>query len=184
MRSTLVDARESVERARLLPAGRMREPWRALQRAAFVVASRCDPGEDPDALLRRLARLAPAAQLAAGRHEVRGCRTLEGAAAVADGPVRMVTATGHPEAVARTAREAGFKVTALSRFRDHHWFSRAEAARECAAALRDGARVLLTAKDAVRWPADLAFGILVLEVAWAWVRGGDAVERAVLAEST
>ena len=82
----------------------------------------------------------------------------------------MVTGTGHPGSVARTATEAGFEVTALAAYRDHHWFSAAEAAREARSAEHDRARVLLTAKDAVRWP--LADDPLVLEVAWRWVCGG------------
>jgi len=174
----LVDAREPLETQRLLPGGRMREPWRALARADFVVASRLDHGESPDEILRWLGAHAPAARLAAGRHEVTGARGLVSGPAAVGGRVRVVTGTGHPESVARTAREAGFEVVTLAAHRDHHWFSKAEAERESRAAERERARVLLTAKDAVRWP--LADDPLVLEVAWRWVCGGAEVERAVL----
>ncbi len=178
----LVEAADTRRPSRMLPAGRLREPWRALQRADFVVASRLGPDEDPDPALAWLARRAPGARLAAGRHEPAGARSLEGAPAEAGGAVRVVTATGNPDAVARTAREAGFRVEALSAYRDHHWFTPGEAGREREAARRAGARVLLTAKDAVRWPLAPAGDVLVLEVAWRWVRGGEALERAVRGE--
>jgi tetraacyldisaccharide 4'-kinase len=177
----LVDARDPEAGGALLPAGRLREPWRALQRAQCVVVSRLDPGEDPSPLLANLARRAPAARLAAGRHAVRGIRTHGGERLSGPARVRVVTGTGNPEAVARTAREAGLEVSGLSIYRDHHWFREDEARAEVARAGAQGARVLLTAKDEVRWPLK-DDASLVLEVAWEWVRGGEAVERAVAGE--
>ncbi|HEV2104113.1 MAG TPA: tetraacyldisaccharide 4'-kinase, partial [Candidatus Eisenbacteria bacterium] len=116
--------------------------------------------------------------LAAARHQVTGVRTLAGATVAARGPARVVTATGNPEAVAASAREAGFAPVTLAAYRDHHWFGAAEARRERAAAA--GATLLLTAKDAVRWPAAAgADGVAVLEVAWRWRAGGERVERLV-----
>jgi len=176
----LIEARDLDGSRRMLPAGRMREPWRALQRATFVIASRVEAGQDPGALLARLARAAPGAGVAAGRHALRGVRGLEGGAVGAGGRARVVTATGNPDAVARSASEAGFEVSALSAYRDHHWFSRAEAERERAAAARDRARLLLSPKDAVRWPLPASDDVAVLDVAWEWLAGGEAVERAVL----
>ena len=89
----------------------------------------------------------------------------------------MVTATGNPEAVAASAREAGFAPVTLSAYRDHHWFRQEEAHQELAAAA--GGTLLLTAKDAVRWPIGRE-GTAVLEVAWEWVIGGDLVESLAL----
>ena len=105
-----------------------------------------------------------------------GARASAGAA----GPARVVTATGNPEAVAESAREAGFAPVTLSAYRDHHWFRPEEARREHAAA--GPGTLVVTAKDAVRWPlADN--GVTVLEVAWEWVEGGDSVETLVLGPS-
>ena len=163
---------------RLLPAGRLREPVAALQRARVVVLTRCPAHADPAPLLAEIGRRAPGALLAAARHEVTGVRTLAGATLAARGPARVVTATGNPEAVAASAREAGFAPVTLAAYRDHHWFTAAEARRERAAAA--GAALLLTAKDAVRWPAAAgADGVAVLEVAWRWRAGGERVERLV-----
>jgi tetraacyldisaccharide 4'-kinase len=178
----LVDARDPWGGERLLPAGRLREPLVALQRARAVVVTRLAPGEDPEPLLARARRLAPGALLGAARHRVSGLRTLEGAPA-GPGRVRVVTATGNPEAVAASAREAGCEVVAVAAYRDHHWFSAAEACAERARAAREGATVLVTAKDAVRWPREAAGPeVRVLEVEWAWVAGGERIERLALGE--
>lgn len=174
----LLDRTDLFGGGRFVPAGRLREPLRALQRASAVIVTRLEPGEDPEPLLARVRPYAPAALAAAARHEVTGVRTLDGAAHAGRGPARVVTATGNPGAVAASAREAGFSPVIASAYRDHHWFTPAEAAREAAAA-GTGA-LLVTAKDAVRWPRLPGLRPpLVLEVGWRWVTGGDAVEAHV-----
>jgi len=177
----LLDSQDLWGGGRMLPAGRLREPRRALQRADVIVISRLRPGENPAAQMAEARRYAPAAILAAGRHRVSGLRALDGAVRSAGGRARVVTATGNPRAVARSAAEAGFEVTALSAYRDHHWFGEEEARAEIESASRDQAVLLLTAKDAVRWPAAAAAErVVVLEVVWEWVEGGERVERRVL----
>lgn len=174
----LLDAHDLWGGGELLPAGRLREPLRALQRAHALVVTRLGPGEDPAPWIAASRPYAPGALTAAGRHRVIGVRDLDGVGRAAGGAARVVTATGSPEAVARSATEAGFEVLGVSRYRDHHWFGDAEAAIELARAAAAGAALLLTAKDAVRWPAAARDPrVAVLEVAWEWVCGGDAVER-------
>jgi tetraacyldisaccharide 4'-kinase len=97
--------------------------------------------------------------------------------------VRVVTATGNPRAVATSATEVGFEVVDLAAYRDHHWFTPDEIRREEEAARAQGARVLVTAKDAVRWGSAGARPDLVLEAEWEWVAGGAAVEERVLGKS-
>jgi tetraacyldisaccharide-1-P 4'-kinase len=95
--------------------------------------------------------------------------------------VRVVSATGNPAAVEASAREAGLVVASASRWRDHHWFTPREARRELARAGEEGCWVLLTAKDAVRWPEEAGRDrVGLLEVEWEWVAGGKAVEDLVL----
>jgi tetraacyldisaccharide 4'-kinase len=178
----LLDARDPLGGGAVLPAGRLREPHRALQRAGAVVIARLGPAEDPAPLARLAARLAPAAVIGGGRHEVRGVRTLDGRPAPAV-RVRVLTATGNPHAVVASAEEAGLEVVASAFRRDHHWFSVHEARAEVARAARDRAVLLLTAKDAVRWPLPPDEAVRVLEVAWRWVWNGDTVEHAVLGGS-
>jgi tetraacyldisaccharide 4'-kinase len=174
----LLDRTDLFGGGRFLPAGRLREPLRALQRASAVIVTRLAPGEDPGALLEAVRPYAPAALLAAARHVVTGVRSRNGALHTGRGPARVVTATGNPGAVEASAREAGFSPVVTSAYRDHHWFSRAEAEREAAAA--GAATLLVTAKDAVRWPLEAQGGQpLVLEVGWEWVHGGAAIESHV-----
>ena len=93
----------------------------------------------------------------------------------------ILTATGNPAAVEKSATEAGLEVAGRSTYRDHHWFSAEEVARELRRAGQARAALLLTAKDAVRWPERSARdGVAVLEVEWEWVSGGAAVEALVL----
>jgi tetraacyldisaccharide 4'-kinase len=164
----------------LLPAGRLREPHRALQRARVIVVSRLEPDADADALLEEVGRHAPAAHRAAGRHRLVAVRTHDGRPSTATGPAVVVTATGNPRAVARTARAAGYDPVRLSAYRDHHWFTTEEARREGANAAARGETLVLTAKDAVRWPIADDPCAAVIEVEWEWVRGGEQAERLAL----
>jgi tetraacyldisaccharide-1-P 4'-kinase len=80
--------------------------------------------------------------------------------------------------VAASALEAGFSPVTLATYRDHHWFTPGEARHEHAAAA--GATLLLTAKDAVRWPEGAPRdGVAILVTRWEWVRDGEAAERLV-----
>lgn len=162
----------------LLPAGRLREPLRALQRASALVVTRLAAGEDPAPLLEAVRPYAPAAALAAARHAVVGVRGPGGTLESARGAAHVVTATGNPAAVVASAREAGFSPVTSSVYPDHHWFTAREAAREVTRA--GGATLLVTAKDVVRWPADVgAARPHVLEIAWEWICGAEAVEAQV-----
>jgi tetraacyldisaccharide 4'-kinase len=174
----LVDRTDPWGGGRLLPAGRLREPLRALQRADVVIVTRLGAGEDPAPWLAVVAQRAPGACVAAARHEVAGVRTLDGAPLAARGPARVVTGTGNPGAVAASAVEAGFAPVTLAAYRDHHWWSAGEASREHRAA--GDATLLLTAKDAARWPAAAPRErVAVIETAWRWLAAGAEVERRV-----
>ena len=176
----VLDARDLWGGGRLLPAGRLREPRRALQRARVVVVSRLGPGEDPGPLMAEVRAYAPGALIGAARHRVSGVRSFEGTPAPAAGKALVLTATGNPRAVEASAREAGFEVVELRAYRDHHWFGPGEARRALDGAAAAGAVVLLTPKDAVRWPRSApSVGLRVLEVAWEWRVAGEAVEQLV-----
>jgi len=177
----LVDALDPWGGGQLLPAGRLREPRRALQRAEAVVLTRLPKGSALPDLVEDVRRAAPAARLAGARHEVRGFRDLAGLACERPERAHVVTATGNPAAVIASARESGCDVTGQSVYRDHHAFTAREAEREGAAAAAAGACVLLTAKDAVRWPGGGALE-RVMDVTWSWQWGGEDVERLVFGE--
>jgi tetraacyldisaccharide 4'-kinase len=169
----LMDADDPWAGGRLLPAGRLREPRRALQRADVVVLSHAADAASAGATLAAIAPWAPSAALAAARHRIAGARGLDGSPRRAEGPAVVVTATGHPAGVERTARAAGYDVVERVTYRDHHWFTAAEAERDLANAERRGATLVLTAKDAVRWP-EPSPRVTVLDVEWEWVLGAAA----------
>jgi tetraacyldisaccharide 4'-kinase len=179
----LLDASDPWGGGRMVPAGRLREPRRALQRAEAVVLTRWpeDLPHQDSALVNDVRRAAPAARLAGARHRLKGFRDLAGNACPAPHQAHVVTATGNPGAVVESARRGGCDVISHSFYRDHHWFSAAEVARERRHAASRGSHVLLTAKDAPRWPRE-GSDDRVIEVAWEWVWGGDAVERLVFPE--
>lgn len=174
----LIDARDPWGGGRLLPAGRLREPRRALQRAEAVVLTRLPAGGAPPPMIEDVRRAAPAALLAGARHRVSGFRDLAGASCDVPPRVHVVTATGNPGAVFASAVESGCEVVGRAVYRDHHWFSAAEVERERRRADAERACVLLTAKDAVRWPGGDR-GERVMEVTWEWDWGGEEVEHLV-----
>ena len=176
----LLDAWDPWGGGRMLPAGRLREPRRALQRASGVVWSQVERDQDPAPLIAEAKSAAPAARVAVGRHAVAGVRRLDGAECEASGRAVVVTGTGNPRSVARTVAEAGFQVTDLRAYPDHHWFDPEEARREEERARALGAQVALTAKDAVRWPLPPGDRVVVVQVRWEWVVGGEEVERLAL----
>jgi tetraacyldisaccharide 4'-kinase len=181
----LLDASDPWGGGHMLPAGRLREPRRALQRAEAVVLTRWPEAlqHQDSALVDEVRRAAPAARLAGARHRVSGFRDLAGNSCPPPLQAHVVTATGNPEAVVESARRAGCGVIGHSFYRDHHWFSGSEVQRERRRAASRGGHVLLTAKDALRWPRGGADD-RVIEVAWEWVWGGDEVERLVFPEVT
>lgn len=176
----LLDRTDLFGGGELLPAGRLREPLRALQRASAVVVTRLLAGEDPAPLLERVRPYAPAALLGAARHAVTLVRAPGGGAVEPRGAAHVVTATGNPAAVAASAAEAGFAPVTHSAYRDHHWFTPAEADREAGRA--GSGALLVSAKDAVRWPAAAGRRPCVLEVEWRWVAGGGAIEAHVFGD--
>ena len=177
----LLDRHDPWGGGRMFPAGRLREPRRALQRAACVVISRLGPAEDPSPWIAEARRVAPAARFGAGRHQISRFRLRSGMTVEAPRRVRVVSATGNPQAVAASAAEAGLEVCAVSAYRDHHWFRAVEVREEAARAVRERADLLLSAKDAVRWPeGESAARVVVMEVAWRWVCGGQEIERRVM----
>ena len=174
----LLDRHDLWGGGRLLPAGRLREPLTALQRAAVVVVTRLTPEDDPAALLEQVRAHAPAAVVAAARHAVVGVRWLEGGECMERGPAAVISGTGNPYAVLLSAQEAGFGPLSLRAYADHHWFTLAEAS--AAHANRREHTIVLSPKDAVRWPAGAPRDhVAVLEPRWEWVRNGDAAEALV-----
>jgi tetraacyldisaccharide 4'-kinase len=123
----------------LLPAGRLREPLAALERADFVVLR-----EDDIDLTERARRWMRAdARIWTVRRELE-VRAAPGAAVV-------FSAIAHPEEFVEGLRSQGIAIAATRAWRDHHRFTNADVTMLCAAGVKVGASCFLTTeKDIAR----------------------------------
>ena len=120
---------------RVMPAGRLREPVSSMRAADAVIVDA--PGESAEALRRGGAqRLFVMSRRLAERREE---------------PVFAFAGIGRPAAFFDTLRAAGWEVAGSEAFPDHRRYSAADVERLADAAVRAGARVLVTTeKDAAR----------------------------------
>ena len=136
----LWDARAANANGRLLPAGPLREPLRALRRADLVLCVDRGEGPPPDP---------PYAAATAAVRLVTGCRQ-DLAAGTA---VHVVSGIAGPESFENSVQRLGLRITGATRFADHHAFSPADVREAGRRAEGEGAAVLATtAKDWMRWP--------------------------------
>jgi len=143
----LLDATNPFGNERLIPRGILREPPAALRRATQLLLTRCDQAHDLDALLRRLADLAPGVPVRKTRHAPVGLwRVCDGVPMPLEElrgrRVDAACAIGNPEAFFATLEALGAVVEARHAFPDHQRFD--------AAALGRDKTVVVTEKDAVR----------------------------------
>ncbi len=161
----LLDARRPFDNGFPLPRGLLREPERHLRRAGVVVATRAG-GLTQDgrmALAARSCALAPDAPLFFADHHAVGFAPVSDLSApllplraLAGQAVQAVSAIAQPESFRRTLeREAGARVLSLRAWDDHHKFSVEEArAARRGAAEAGAAALVMTEKDAVKWPME------------------------------
>ncbi|HEY4136048.1 MAG TPA: tetraacyldisaccharide 4'-kinase [Alphaproteobacteria bacterium] len=161
----VVDGGAGFGNGRVIPAGPLREPLGdGLGRADAVVVV----GEDRVKAAARIARLRPALPL----FHARLVATPDSAAALAGQRLVAFAGIGRPEKFFESLRALGCELVATRAFDDHHPYDAKDVAALAALAAQQGARLVTTAKDAVRWPADaqaVAGGdIAVLDVEIAW----------------
>ena len=123
----------------LLPAGRLREPLAALERADFVVLR----GDDIDLKERARRWMRADARIWTVTRELE-VPVLPGAAVV-------FSAIAHPEEFVEGLRRQGVAIAATRAWRDHHRFTDADVMMLCTAAAKVSARCFLTTeKDLAR----------------------------------
>jgi len=180
----LLDAARPLGNGHLLPYGPLREPPGALARAGVLVLTRADR-LDAAALAKTeeaLRVLAPGVPIARAALEPTG---LVGAGdgvpiALAPGtPVVCLSGLARPRDLGHSARALGARVVAEHGFADHHRFTAGEWARARADAAREGALLVVSAKDATRLSPGERKGVHVLEVAWRVIAGEEAIESAL-----
>jgi tetraacyldisaccharide 4'-kinase len=147
---------------RLLPAGRLRESPAALQRAGLVLLA--TDGATPAALARAREQLGPERTFLTSR-EVIGFADTGGAAAPAPRQAFLVSGIARPERLVNDVQAQGVAVVGHAIFADHHRFRGAEVAaagQRARAAQADA--LVITEKDAVRFPASAELPVRVLRI--------------------
>ena len=160
----LLDARRPFDNGFPLPRGLLREPKRHLRRAGVVVATRAGglTLAERQALAARIHALAPDAPLFFADHRAVGMVPAEDLSApprpLAELRGRRVfaaSAIAQPQSfVEILTHELGAEVVGQRTWADHHKISPSDAQAVLATAVQAGADiVIVTEKDAVKWPA-------------------------------
>lgn len=152
-----VDAADPFGSGRLLPAGILREPPRALARAGAVVLTHCDEvtPERKEKLLKELrgltdARVFESSYRATGLTAVSG-HSGETLFYLQDRKVFAFCGIGRPESFFATLKTIGCDVVGTKTFRDHHVYTPEDAAGiEAEAAHVSSEAIVTTQKDAAR----------------------------------
>jgi tetraacyldisaccharide 4'-kinase len=127
----------------LLPAGRLREPMSALERAGIVVLTRAYGWTQANELEKQVRRHSPRAMVTRAVTEVTGANR-------EIGPAFAFAAIGNPKAFYDDLGRANVEVLETLSFWDHHRYSEADRARLVQKARAAGAQVLVTTmKDAM-----------------------------------
>ncbi len=152
----LLDALRPFDNGRLLPAGLLREPVEALERADLIAVTRCELAA-PEALeelrtwLKSALPTTPTIELGTrvvGWHDALE-ETRDEAAPM--GAVVAFCGIGHPEAFRRQLVKEGSDVRAFLPFPDHHAYTRADLERVARQARAiDATAIVMTQKDAVK----------------------------------
>jgi tetraacyldisaccharide 4'-kinase len=125
----LVDYNDDPENDTLLPAGRLREPLTALNRAKVVVITKVPQNPDEDRLEKLRAQIrkyAERAEIVAARFVPKRLRTSTGEAPLTQLKGQRVVAfcgVARPEGFAATLNQLGCTVVQLKSFSDHHWYN-------------------------------------------------------------
>lgn len=148
----LLDARSPFGNGRLLPAGPLREPPQATNRAdILLVTGLTDTGRVPDGSQRAILRIAPHRPMLRTYLVLDAFESLRGEPRPRpEGPVFLAAGIARPERFRTFLNAHGLQTAGVRWFADHHAFTRAEIDAVEREAARLGAALVTTAKDAVR----------------------------------
>lgn len=150
----VIDSTQELSDRALLPAGRLREPCSALQRAHLVVLTRVDLG-DPVPLENRVTQINPQARIFRSTTRLCGLRDVASGGSYPlesfrGKAVSVFCGIGNPQAFFSYVQTWGFSILTESVFPDHHVYSRADLDHLGALARKAAAAALLTTeKDAM-----------------------------------
>ncbi|MBO0857042.1 MAG: tetraacyldisaccharide 4'-kinase [Chloracidobacterium sp.] len=157
----LIDASEPIDRAKMAPFGRLREPISAMRRADAVIITRSDQPFDRPALERSIARFARAdTPVFYAYHKMTELIRLAGDAdPVVFPPKRVAAVSGvaRPDRFVADLERLGLEIALRRDFDDHHRYTQEEISEILERARENQAQaVIMTEKDAANLPADFS----------------------------
>jgi tetraacyldisaccharide 4'-kinase len=147
----LVDSTRPLRDDFVLPAGRLREPTSALNRAHFVLFTRTEHSKSTVCAIQKSPKFAiyPSITKLLGFRKLGSADPLEALRGPAAGPFFAFCGIGNPDAFFRDLERWGVVLAGQQIFRDHHRYTQNEAERLERAAESAGAKGLVTTeKDA------------------------------------
>jgi tetraacyldisaccharide 4'-kinase len=153
----LIDATNPWGGAKLLPAGRLREPQKELRRADVVVITRAEIAPDLTKLLAEIQTISPKARIFEARTSVRRIAQLNGEPVTEElanlraVPVGAFCGLGNSESFFRNVELDGWRSVLSRSFGDHHRYKQTDIDDVAKQAMSKGAKMLLTTtKDSVK----------------------------------
>lgn len=158
----LIDATEPLDRARMVPFGRLREPLEGLRRAGAVIVTRSDQAFDRATLEETIGRFARQnTPIFYARHEITGLIGLNRGQTVdpltfAGKPVAAVSGVARPDRFSADLERLGMWIVLRRDFDDHHRYTRAEFLEIVERAQEAQAEAIITTeKDAANLPGEV-----------------------------
>jgi tetraacyldisaccharide 4'-kinase len=159
----LIDASESLDQAKMIPFGRLREPITAMRRADVVIVTRSDQPFDRRALENAIGKFARAdTPVFYAHHKITGLINLDGAGGVspvdfARKRVAAVSGVARPDRFVADLERLGMEIALRRDFDDHHRYTRGELLEIVERAREARAEAIITTeKDAANLPAGFA----------------------------
>ena len=163
----LMDATQSLGRELLLPAGRLREPVSAMQRADLLLITRAETSPTATAAIEQLQKFA----VYSASTRLLGFRRLGGGVetvsreAIGEGPFYAFCGIGNPRAFFLDLKNWNLPVKQTSEFPDHHRYDARDTSELEAAARVSGAKAFLTTEKDAQNLAGVRFGELPVFIA-------------------
>ncbi len=162
----VVDRLQALRQEKVLPAGRLREPRSALNRADLVIYTRTDGSKQTVRLIQQLKKfpIFPASTVLLGFRGPESNQSLQSARELGPGPYFAFCGIGNPEGFFLDLQRWGLSISGQRAFRDHHKYTLAEAAELEGAAAASGAKALVTTEKDWHNLAGTQFKVLAVYI--------------------
>ena len=168
----MIDSSIDLEKEKLLPAGRLREPLSSLKRANLFVLTRVDQSERRDKVIKLLQKYNPQAPIVESILEVTSVANWKDKSEIGLSQLKgkkglAFCGIGNPYSFERTLKSSGLEILNAFFFLDHYIYTRKDLLLLQAEAKKSGASYLITTeKDSIRLPdtGELTIPLLVIKV--------------------